>query len=145
VRSRSPVAKAWHHAKQSGRFKESAALQAPGFVVGARQHFKGSNVEALSAVIEFKTPRGATATLGQTIPQLRSDSYALKRFAIPGIPGAQAAATSAVRGKAYSIAFAAGRFWYSVSVLYPANAAKHPAPSSLIAAARALYLRVRST
>ncbi len=137
-------ADAWYHVKCSGLSKDSAALRARGFVFGALEHLRRSQAEAFSAVIRFKTPRGANATLGETIGNLRSGSYALKRFAVPGIPGAQAAATSAVETKGFSIAFADGRFWYLVGVLYPPNAAKAPARTSVIAAARALYRRVHS-
>jgi hypothetical protein len=137
-------AAAWYHAKRSGQFKESAALQARGFVVGARQHLNGWKTEAVSGVIEFKTPRGARATLRETIAGLRSGSYKLKRFAVPGIPGAQAAATSAVDTKAYSVFFTDGRFWYGVSVVYFAKAAKSLARDSAIGGARALYRRVQS-
>jgi hypothetical protein len=120
--ARSP--QAWYHVKNSGRFQDSAALQARGFVVGALEHLRGSGAEALSGVIQFKTPRGAAANLDQFIPQLRSGSYALKRFAVPGIPGAQGAATSTVDHKGFSISFADGRYWYIVTMFYAPNAAK---------------------
>jgi hypothetical protein len=73
---------------------------------------------------------------------LRSGSAKLKKFAVPGIPGVQAAATAAVNFNGFTIAFADGRFWYLVSVLYPPNAANPPTRASVIAAARALYRRV---
>jgi hypothetical protein len=139
-----PSPAAWYRVKFSHRFQDSAALRARGFVVGAREQLTGSNAQALSAVIEFKSPRGARKMVGQTIADLRSGSYALKRFAVPGIPGAQAAASSTVNDKGLSIAFADGRFWYLVSVRYPPKAAKPPQRTSLIAAARALYRRVHS-
>jgi hypothetical protein len=124
-------AQTWYRAKISGRYKDCAALQARGYVVGAREHLYRSqagafSAEAWSAVIQFKTPRGAAAHLGQTIPDLRSSSVALKKFAVPGIPGVQAAATAAVNFNGFTIAFADGRFWYLVSVLYPPNAANPP-------------------
>ena len=135
-------AEAWYRPKLSGRFKEAATLRARGFVVGAREQLTGSNAQALSAVIEFKTARGARVTLGQTLVQLRSGSYALKRFSVSGIPGVQAVATSAVGEKALTIAFSERRFWYLISVRYPPHAKKPPARSTVIASARALYRRV---
>jgi hypothetical protein len=60
--------------KKSHRFEDSAALQARGFVVGALEHLRGSEAEALSGVIQFKTARGADTNLGQVIAQLRSSS-----------------------------------------------------------------------
>jgi hypothetical protein len=139
-------AAAWYHVKLSGRFKESAALQARGFVVAVREHLKGTNANAGagSNVIEFKTARGARAMLAQTIPEMRAGSYALKRFAVPGIPGALGAATSAVPGKGIVIAFADRRFYYLLGVAYPTNAKQHPTRASVIAAARSLYRRVHS-
>jgi hypothetical protein len=139
-----PSAAAWYRVKLSRRFKDSAALKARGFVVGAREQLIGLNARALSVVIEFKNPRGARAMASQTIADLRSGSYALKRFAVPGIPDAQAAASSTANDKALSIAFADGRFWYLVSVRYPPKAAKPPQRTSLIAAARILYRRVHA-
>jgi hypothetical protein len=73
------------------------------------------------------------------LQQLRAE-----RFAVPGIRGAQAAATAAVDHKGFSIAFADGRFWYLVTVFYSPNAAKPPTRTSVIAGARALYRRVHS-
>jgi hypothetical protein len=139
-------AQAWYQAKVSGRYKESAALQARGFVVAVREILKGpnANAEAGSNVIEFKTARGAHAMLAQTIPEMRAGSYALKRFAVPGIPGALGAATSAVPGKGIVIAFADRRFYYLLGVAYPTNAKQHPTRTSVIAAARSLYRRVHS-
>jgi hypothetical protein len=138
-------AQAWTHAKRSGQFKESAALQARGFVVGAREHLNGDRrADAWSGVIEFNAPRGARATLGQTIAGLRSGSYALKRFAVPGIPGALGAATSAVERKGVIVAFTDGRFWYAVSVSYPPNKRRPSVRTITIAAARALYRRVHA-
>jgi hypothetical protein len=147
--ARSP--EAWYRPKLSGRYKDTAALRASGFVAAAREHLVlahrsgGRTAEAASAVMEFKTARGARTTLGQTIGQLRSGSYALKRFAVPGIPGALGAATSAVDQNGFSIAFADGRFMYGVGVVYPPHAKKHPARATVIAGARALYRRVRSS
>lgn len=50
--------------------------------------------------LEFKTARGARATLAQSIAEMRAGAYALKRFSVPGIPGARAAVTSAATRKA---------------------------------------------
>jgi hypothetical protein len=127
-----------------GQFKAAAALKARGFVVGAREYLTGSNAQAVSDVMEFKTARGARAALAQFVVGMRAGSYSLKRFSVPGVPSAQAAATSAVNRKAFNIAFADGRFWYLVSVGYPPEARKHPARASVVAAARALYRRVHS-
>jgi hypothetical protein len=140
-------AQAWYHCKISGRYKDAAALQARGYIVGASEHLYRTqaglfSAEANSAVIQFKTPRGAAAELARAMAGLRSGSARLKQFAVPGIPGAQAAATVAVNSNGFSIAFADGRFWYLVSVLYPPNAANPPTRASVIAAARALYRRV---
>ena len=140
-------ARAWDCVKESGRYKDSAALQARGYVVGAREHFYRlqagiHSADAYSDVIEFKTAGGAAAHLGRTLADMRSGSAGLKPFAVPGIPGAQAAATAAATFNGYNIAFADGRFWYLVGVLYPANATNHPTRASAIAAAQALYRRV---
>jgi hypothetical protein len=140
-------AQAWYHAKISGRYKDAAALQARGFVAGALEHLyrlqAGAHAaDAVSGVIQFKTARGAAAHLGQTIAELRTSSAGLKQFAVPGIPGAQAAATAAVDDNGFTIAFADGRFWYLVSVLYPPNAAHAPTRASVIGVARVLYRRV---
>jgi hypothetical protein len=143
-------AEAWYRPKLSGRYKETAALRARGFVAAAREHLVlahrsgARTAEAASAVVEFKTARGARATLGQTLGELRSGSYALKRFAVPGIPGAVGAATSAVEQKGFTVAFTDGRFLYGVSVVYPRNAKQHPARTIVIAGARALYRRVHA-
>jgi hypothetical protein len=111
---RSP--QAWFKVKYSGRYKDSAALHDRGFVVGAREHLYRSragtySANAISAVIQFKTTRGAAAHLAQFMPDLRSGSAGLKQFAVPWIPGAQAAATAAVDDNGFTIAFADGRFW----------------------------------
>ena len=137
-------AEAWYRPKLSHRFKETAVLKARGFVVGARERLTGSNAQAASSVIEFRTAPGARAMLAQTIPDVRAGSYALGRFAVSGIPGAVGAATSAATAKAMIIAFADGRFFYQLSVVYPPNAKKHPARATVIASARALYRRVHS-
>jgi hypothetical protein len=137
-------AEAWYRPKLSGRFKDTAALRARGFVVGAREYLTGSNAQAVSGVMEFKTARGARTTLARSISDLRAGAYALKRFSVPGIPGARAAATSAATRNAFNIAFVDGRFWYLVSVGYPPNAKKPPPRTSVIAAARSLYRRVHS-
>jgi hypothetical protein len=137
-------AKAWLRPVTPGEFKAVAALNARGFVVGARESLTGSNAQAVSDVIEFKTAREARATVAQVIAGMREDNYAVNRFSVPGVPSAQAAATSAVNRKAFNIAFADGRFWYLVSVSYPPEARKHPARASVVAAARALYRRVHS-
>lgn len=140
-------AQAWDCVKESGRYKDAAALQARGYVAGAREHFYRlqagvHTADAYSDVIEFKTPGGAAEHLGQTITDMRSGSAGLKQFAVPGIPGAQAAATAAATTNSFTIAFADGRFWYLVSMLYPPNATNHPTRASAIALARALYRRV---
>jgi hypothetical protein len=136
---------AWYHTKLSRRFKESAALKARGFVVGARETLtRDWNTAAGSEVIEFKTSRGARAMLGQTMADLRSGSYARKRLAVPGIPGAQGAAFSSALSKGFNIAFADGRFWYRLTVLYPRNATRPTLRISAISAAQALYRRVHS-
>jgi hypothetical protein len=139
-------AQAWFNCKFSGRYGEAAALQARGYFVAAREHLYRTQAglyaaDADSDVIEFKTPGGAAAHLAQTFPPLPSSGEP-KLFAVPGIPGAQAAATTAVDFNAYNIAFADGRFWYFVGVRYPPNAANPPTRASVIAAAQALYRRV---
>jgi hypothetical protein len=136
-------AQAWACVKESGNYKDAAALQARGFVVGAREHLYRPragvySADANSAVIEFKTPRGAAAQLAETIRGMGSD----KQFAVPGIPGARAAATSAVDFDGYFIVFADGPFEYFVGVRYLPNAAHPPTRASVIAVAQALYRRV---
>ena len=137
-------AKAWLRPVTPGEFRAAAALKARGFVVGAREYLTGSNAQAVSDVMEFKTARGARVALAQFVVGVRAGSYSLTRFSVPGVPSAQAAATSAVNRKAFNIAFADGRFWYLVSVGYPPEAGKHPTRAIVVAAARALYRRVHS-
>jgi hypothetical protein len=137
-------AAAWYQVRRSGLVKQSAALKARGFVVGAREDLAGLNAQATSAVIEFKASRGARATLAQFITDARSGSYKLRKFAVPGIPGALGVVSWNVNEKVFTIAFADGRFWYGVGLQHPPNAARPRARTSLIAAARALYRRVHS-
>jgi len=137
-------AKAWLRPVTPTGFKGVADLKAQGFVAAAREGLTGSNAQASSAVMEFKTARAARATVAQVIAGLREANYAVNRFSVPGIPGARAAATSAVNRKGFTIAFADGRFWYFVSVSYPPEAKRHPTRASVVAAARALYQRVHS-
>jgi hypothetical protein len=135
-------AEAWLRPKLSGQYKETSALKARGFVVGAREYLTGSNAQAVSGVMEFKTARGARTTLAQSLAGMRAGAYKVRRFSVPGIPGARAAATSTVNRKAFNIAFVDGRFWYLVSASYPPEAKKPPTRASVIAAAQALYRRV---
>lgn len=138
-------AAAWYRTKFSRRYDDAAALKARGFVVGARESLTGSNAQAVSAVMEFKTARGARTTLAQSIAEMRGGAYAVKRFSVPGIPAVVAAVASGATRRSTNIAFADGRFWYLVGVGYPPEAKRHPARGSVIAAARALYRRVHST
>jgi hypothetical protein len=139
-------AQAWLYCSTSGRYKDAAALQARGYIAGAREHLYRTQAgvyfaDANSNVIEFKTPGGATAELALIMPGLRATS-AVKQFAVPGIPGAQAAETAGVNSNGFSIAFGDGRFSYWLTVFYPPGEANHPTRASVIAAAQAFYRRV---
>jgi hypothetical protein len=139
-------AQAWLYCKTSHRYKDAAALQARGYIVGAREHLYRTEAgvyaaDASSAVIEFKTAGGAAAELAFIMPGLRS-SGAVKQFAVPGIPGVQAAAHAGVNFNGFTVAFNDGRFSYWLDVQYPPNAKHPPTRASVIAAAQAFYRRV---
>jgi hypothetical protein len=141
-------ANAWSNCKQSHRYKDATALQARGFVAGAREHLYRTEAgvyaaDANSNVIEFKTPGDASAQLALIMPALRAGS-AVKQFTVPGIPGVQAAETAGVNSNRFSIAFNDGRFSYWLTVFYPPGEANHPTRASVIAAAQALYRRGHS-
>jgi len=140
-----PSTDTWLKVKDSGQYKESAALQARGFVAAAREHLYLTTkaglyaADATSAVIEFKSRQGALATLSEIIP---SGNAGMKPFTVPGIPGARGAAIAGVNSNGFAIGFVDGRYSYLVGVLYPPNSAKHPTRASVVAAAQALYRRV---
>jgi hypothetical protein len=140
-------ANAWLNCKQSHRYKDAAALQARGFVAGAREHLYLTRAglyaaDASSDVIQFKSPQGALANLNETMPS--GGTGGLKPFTVPGIPGARGAATTGVNSNGLLVAFVDGRFSYFLGVAYLPHSAKHPTRASVVAAAQALYRRVHS-
>jgi hypothetical protein len=137
-------ANAWLNCKQSHRYKDAAALQARGFIAGAREHLYLTRAglyaaDASSSVIQFKSPQGALANLNETLPGGNAE---FKPFTVPGIPGARGAATTGVNSDGLIVAFADGRFSYFLGVAYLPHDARHPTRASIIAAAQALYRRV---
>jgi hypothetical protein len=138
---------AWLKVKDSGEYRESAALRARGFVAGVREHLYLMRAglylaDAMSAVIQFKSPHGALASLNEVMPS--GGNGELKPFAVPAIPGARGAATTGVNSNGLFIAFMDGPFLYFVGVEYLPHSANHPTRASVVAAAQALYRRVHS-
>jgi hypothetical protein len=126
------------------RASEEARLKALGFVAGLNERLapaKGSGAtgEAISLVEVYRSSHGASAEVASQLQQ------ALKRgesaFAVSGIPGARGFGSDASMVDA-NVAFAVGDYYYLVG--FGAPRASAPTRAQLIAAAQALYRRVRA-
>jgi hypothetical protein len=120
-----------------------------GFVAGGREtlapHYR-SQVEIVSTVEEFRSSEGAKAELAGAHAQPRARGVRPEvtehEFPVPAVPGARGIETKAPFSKRQSVAFAAGRFFYLVTVTAPSGGGKPPTRQHLIASSTAWYHRV---
>jgi hypothetical protein len=120
-----------------------------GFVAGVREtlapHYR-RQVEIVSTAEEFRSSEGARAELAAVRAQTRargsSPGVAEHDFAVPAVPGASGVATTTRFATRQSVAFAAGRFFYAVTVAAPSGGGKPPSRQQLVASSTAWYRRV---
>jgi hypothetical protein len=127
----------------SEQAKVARKLEALGFLVGARERLgptSGGQSEALSIVMQFRSPRAALANVSGEVRG--EEAHGAKAFAVPSIPGARGFGGVFGTNTGYNIAFTDGAYYYLVGAGYPTGSPGAPTPQDLIAAAQRLYARV---
>ncbi len=128
--------------------KEVARLKREGFREGVQELLSGSQGQALSSAVVFRSPARAQHELKASIAEAvkaQGSSAIVKRFTVAAIPGSFGfSATEAGHpGGAANVLFASGRCFFIVG-----NALDDGAPEQLstapVAGATALYQRVTS-
>jgi hypothetical protein len=127
----------------SEQAKEARKLEALTFVRGARERLgptSGGQSEALSIVMQFRSPRGALANVSDEVRG--EEAHGAKGFAVPRIPGARGFGGVNGANTGYNVAFADGTYYYLVGAGYPTGSPGAPTQQDLIVAAQHLYARV---
>jgi hypothetical protein len=129
--------------------RETARLRRLGFVVAIAQFFKrgGRDRQAVSYAVQVGSDRDGRAQLFHFYEDSKAAVRAPERFvpfAVPGIPGARGfdrSSRGAIGG--HNILFADGPFFYFVGAAHEGSAQRFRIRAEVIAAAVALYGRVR--
>jgi hypothetical protein len=117
-------------------------LRSLGFVAAVREQLApstGGPSEAISIVVQFRTPSAARADLAA---EVREGAHG-KASAVPAIPGARGFGGSSSESSGQNVAFTKGSYYYLVGAGAPTGAAV-PSRATLAAAALRLYQRVHA-
>jgi hypothetical protein len=123
---------------------ETKRLQKLGFVGAAFEHLTAThllNRDAVSVVIQFRTPAGARANLANAIVSYGNGRLRVTHFTVPGVPGATGLYAHRSDGAGYDAVFTDGVYFYDVGAYSPSSKAS-PTSAQVAAAAAALYHRV---
>jgi hypothetical protein len=129
---------------KANAFATVADLREVGFVAAALTILRATRrayaTSATSSVVEFGFHRGALTYLLVFVSEyLRVTG--VKRFAVPGVPGAYGIANVSTGGGTYDIVFVDGRFFYEVTA-FTNDAAKPPSRAQVAAAAARWHGRI---
>jgi hypothetical protein len=128
----------------AGRYTSTDSLHENGFVAGLSEPLYSPSLHAqgVSAVIQFRSGDGARSEIDREVAAARRAPGRFGRFAVGGVPGAEAFTIDRGGLRERDVAFTAGDEAYLIGVTYRTSS-KPISKTQLADAARALYERVQ--